>query len=169
MQLTNVAKELLKQLDELCKQLGNSRYSQPIDVLMSASIGGHVRHGIEFFLCIEDALENDKAVNYDTRKRDERLHSDVEYTCTTINRILRSIDKWPMKHVVALNVEYPYSNVEPMEIPTNLERELVYLIEHLVHHMALIRVGVNHCYKEIKLQAAFGVAQSTLKHSGYEA
>lgn len=169
MTFTRVAKELLIQLDDLCRQVGQERYAKPLDVLMNASVGAHVRHCVEFFHCLEKAVVNNENVNYDARERDERLQTEVSYTCYTIQHFIDTLDNWSMNQKLTLQVSYPYSGISSTLLETHLNRELVYLIEHLVHHMALIRVGVTDKFTDILLPKSFGIAQSTLKHIGYEA
>jgi hypothetical protein len=48
-------------------------------------------------------------------------------------------------------------------IPSNYYREIAYNLEHTIHHMALIRVGINEV-SMIELPQDFGVAYSTIKY-----
>ncbi len=51
-----------------------------------------------------------------------------------------------------------------MLIPSSVARELLYNIEHAVHHMALIQVAVTNAFPSIELPPHFGVAYSTVQH-----
>jgi hypothetical protein len=50
-----------------------------------------------------------------------------------------------------------------MDVSTNYYREVIYNLEHTIHHMALIRVGINEL-GNIDLPKDFGVAPSTIKY-----
>jgi hypothetical protein len=43
-------------------------------------------------------------------------------------------------------------------------RELLYNLEHAIHHMALIQVAVRQAFPALTLPAHFGVAYSTVQH-----
>jgi uncharacterized damage-inducible protein DinB len=53
---------------------------------------------------------------------------------------------------------------EELELSSSLSRELFYVLEHAIHHMALIRVLVKDIDPEFELDPTFGVAHSTLAH-----
>ena len=53
---------------------------------------------------------------------------------------------------------------ESLKVPTNEERELVYNIEHAIHHMAIIRIGIENDFPHAHLPDKFGFAYSTIKH-----
>ena len=46
---------------------------------------------------------------------------------------------------------------------TNYYREIAYNLEHTIHHMALIRVGLREL-GDIAVDDSYGVASSTLKY-----
>jgi len=50
-----------------------------------------------------------------------------------------------------------------LNIQTNFEREIAYNLEHTIHHMALIRVGVAEA-TTLQVPDEFGVASATVKY-----
>jgi hypothetical protein len=50
-----------------------------------------------------------------------------------------------------------------------MARELVYNIEHVVHHMALVKIGLKELLPDLDLPDDFGVAVSTIRYQHSEA
>jgi hypothetical protein len=148
------------QLSESLNQLSNEEYMQPSNILFSATIGQHVRHIIELFLCLEQGYENG-TVNYEKRKRDYRIETDKQFAASLMAEIYSRIER-PNKDLV-LEAEDYTECVETVSVPSNYFRELTYNLEHTIHHMALIRVGINEVSK-VQLPEEFGVAYSTIKY-----
>ena len=61
-----------------------------------------------------------------------------------------------------LEATYDEHSDKFINIATNYHREIAYNLEHTIHHMALIRVGLTEVAK-IELPENFGVASSTVK------
>ena len=78
-----------------------------------------------------------------------------------LRNIYLHLDK-PDKELM-LHASYDEHSDEPISIPTNYFREIAYNLEHTIHHMALIRVGIKEV-SDIVLPEEFGVATSTVKH-----
>jgi hypothetical protein len=148
------------QLAESLNQLHDAEYTQPSKILFNATIGQHARHIIELFLCLEKGYHEGK-VNYEKRKRDHRIESDRHLAMQLLKDIYRRIAR-PNIDLV-LETEDFEDSVTTVSIPTNYYREIAYNLEHTIHHMALIRVGINEV-SSVVLPDEFGVAFSTLKY-----
>jgi uncharacterized damage-inducible protein DinB len=148
------------QISETLNQLTEEEYRQPGKTLFNATIGQHVRHIIELFLCLEKGYD-EGLVNYEKRKRDYRIETDKELASGLLKAIYQRLDR-PDKELL-LEAEDYTDGVETVEVKTNYYRELVYNLEHTIHHMALIRVGVNEV-SSVQLPDEFGVAYSTIKY-----
>jgi hypothetical protein len=159
MMLKQPVQHVFIQLTHALDQLTDDEYVKPSTILFNATIGQHVRHIIELFQCLENGYDGG-VVNYEKRKRDYRIESDREFAASLLRKIYRNLGK-PNKFI-SLEAEDYNETDETVVIPSNYYREIAYNLEHTIHHMALIRVGV-HDVSSVLLPGEFGVAYSTLK------
>jgi len=148
------------QLSESLNQLSNEEYVKPSKVLRNTTIGQHVRHIIELFQCLEKGYD-DGVVNYEKRKRDYQIESNKELACSLLKDIYQCMER-PNKEIMLETEDY-CDTMQLVSIPSNYYRELAYNLEHTIHHMALIRVGINEV-SSVVLPEEFGVAYSTVKY-----
>jgi hypothetical protein len=159
MLLKHPVQHVFVQLSESLNQLSDAEYSQPSNILFNATIGQHVRHIIELFLCLDKGYD-EGVVNYEKRKRDYRIETDKNFAAGLLKDIYNRLSR-PNKDIV-LEAEDYGDTAEVVAIPSNYYREIAYNLEHTIHHMALIRVGINEV-SAITLPDEFGVAYSTIK------
>lgn len=160
MQYRKVIGNVLGQLSDSLVQLSEAEYARPCISLGNASIGQHVRHVIELFECLYNGYEQGE-VNYENRKRDARIERDKCLAADLIRVICTHVDK-PAKELL-LRSNYGELAEEGITVSSNYHRELIYNLEHAVHHMALIRIGINEV-SSVEVPEGFGVATSTIKY-----
>ncbi|RAW03061.1 DinB family protein [Pseudochryseolinea flava] len=153
---------ILNQLSSLVHQITAADFARPVESLSGSTIGQHLRHTLEFFLCFQQGYQQG-LINYDKRAHDKLIESDKYLALAAIGRIssfIEGMHEKPLK----LEAGYDVSKDVFVTIDTNATRELVYNIEHAVHHMAIIKIGVREIARYISLADDFGIAASTIRH-----
>lgn len=151
---------LFIQMESMLDCLSDQQYTEKIGMMSDSSIGAHVRHVIEFYLELNEGYSSGN-VNYDLRKRDHALESNRDFALLKLEEILGSLDKSDRQ--LQLSGSYSLADEAGFSVPSSYYRELIYNLEHTVHHMALMRIGVAHV-SSIQLPVHFGLAVSTLKY-----
>lgn len=160
MQIKDSLKELFDQLIMVMFSLTTEQYSLPNKNLFNATIGQHVRHIIELFICLDKGYHTG-VVNYESRERNLALETDRILAAQKLAWICGSLYNEDKQ----LHLESSYDSYAEctLLVPTNYFREIIYNIEHTVHHMALIRIGIEEL-ADIDVPQEFGVAASTVKY-----
>lgn len=159
--LINANKKVLSQLEGLVNNLEDSQFSTPQKEAFNASIGQHVRHILEFYTCLFQGLENGE-VNYDARKRDKQIEDNRTYALQVLASITGQLNEVDTNIPLELSAELSTKGEAYTKLNTNYERELLYTLEHAIHHMAIIKIIVNLKYAGVELMKNFGVAFSTI-------
>lgn len=149
---------ILTEQQDLLKKISAKMYTQSIPSLDGSTIGGHTRHIIEFLEILLNSYHTNQ-INYDERQRNLDLEKSPEKAIQAISEILSSINL-PNKNLI---MHQTVGNVS-LEIPTNFFRELLYNIEHCIHHQALIKVAFNEIKMSHLLNKNFGIAPSTIQY-----
>ncbi len=158
MQESAIISNVLNELTEVIRQLSNREYTERSVNLSGATIGQHTRHIIELFQCLFNGYLSG-IVNYENRKRDIRIETDRDVAVHCIDDILSDICKED-KPVI---LEAVFGGEAIISVASSYNRELIYNLEHAIHHMALIRVGIQEL-TSISLSEKFGVAPSTIEY-----
>jgi hypothetical protein len=147
----------LNELINLLKQMSNLEYSKPCASLSNSTIGEHTRHIIEMFQCLQNNYESG-FVNYDNRQRNLSIQTETELAISNIKIIQNSLEKKNKKIGLQQIIDG-----EEILIESNYFRELLYNLEHCIHHQALMKVAVLQS-ETIIVDDNFGVARSTIEY-----
>jgi len=162
-QLVVLNSETLLELSAFLTAIDQSSYTS-VNPKGNASVGQHVRHTLEFYQCL---LRAENVVNYDLRKRNVLIESSPEHAAQTLQEILNQLSSLVSERELTLETGTGNSRSISLELPTTLVRELFYVLEHAIHHMALIRVLIKDQHPGFELSENFGVAYSTLAHRAH--
>jgi uncharacterized damage-inducible protein DinB len=154
---------LFDQINSLLHALDNHQYTQPCPTLHHATVGQHIRHTLDFFACLIQGQQQG-LVNYDSRERNERIESERMTAIHQTDELKKASLLLSTHQQLVLEVCYGTSDKASMQIPSNVGRELVYAIEHAVHHLALIKIGIREIAPNLSLPDGFGVASSTIRY-----
>jgi uncharacterized damage-inducible protein DinB len=148
-------------LHDLVEQLGEDDYSTPLPVLGKASLGMHLRHILEFYITLMDS-EGDE-VDYDARLRDKALETERSAALKKLAALRRWLAALHNDRQIVLLADHSVDGSSQERMATSLFRELAYGFDHGIHHMALLRIGVEQHFPHIALATDFGVAPSTIR------
>ena len=157
-------------IDHALKLLGLIKSDQlkgPMSLMGGSTIGQQFRHIIEFYLILITALDT-KLVCFDKRTRkpvmenDPDLIKEIFYQLKDILKKLNSDKKLQMEY----GNSYSDNRYCEEKINTTLMRELHFVLEHSIHHLAIIKMALRSICPDINIDIEIGVAPSTLQQTG---
>lgn len=158
--MKKVSKALLSETADVIFQLNPKDYAGNLAILKGNSIGKHVRHILDLFECVILASENGK-LNYDERGRNRETETDKAFAYQKIQAIIKDLQELSLEKKIMLKQKLGDA---VCEMDSTLERELLYNIEHCIHHLAIIRIGIENNFEYVRLPENFGIAHSTISH-----
>lgn len=120
---------------ELIRLLEADQYVQGFKPAFQSTIGAHFRHVLEHFRCFISQMPSGQFC-YDKRERDQLLECDAEYALKTIAGLRNSISL-----ISAHDASKGFvieDEQASLPVVTTLNRELLFLQSHTVHHYAII-------------------------------
>ncbi len=155
---------IFDQLIELIDCLSDEQYIQSPVIFSGASVGKHYRHIIEFFQSVSLA-DQTETICYDNRLRDARIETNRAFArelLVDLQKELSEIDN--EKGLTLIGDLGTGDDSSGNYMITSLFREFHYAVEHAIHHMAIIKMGIMSAFPGVTIPNDFGVAPSTLRY-----
>ena len=128
-----------------------------------STIGAQTRHVLEF-IGIFVSHVSVGAINYDLRERNLELEMNAKTAQSEINRLCEALLKLQsLKSEQILSFEgMSDCDTQSSIVDSSVGRERFYLIDHTVHHLALLKLMCHAAH--IKLPEDIGVSAATMKY-----
>ena len=81
----------LQQAETLLERLEDRQYREPVATFYGSSVGGHLRHCLEHYCSLLAGL-GDGRVDYDDRRRDERLETKTAEAREALGRVRAQLE-----------------------------------------------------------------------------
>lgn len=162
--IAQLAREVLNDLKHYLSVIDPVDYQSQLSLLSGSTIGQHTRHIIEFYNClIEQSIAGkDAVINYAKRRRDYLIESQPEHALSIVNEICEKLNELDESQDCMLDCA-EHGQVGLL-VRSTVGRELIYNIEHTIHHLAIVKIALKSIVPYFELPEHFGVAPSTIRH-----
>lgn len=161
--LFKIVTSALEDVKSYLQVIDPALYAQPLEILSSSTIGQHTRHIIEFYSClIDQGTKENGVINYSARRRDYLIESRPDHANHTLTMLFKKLSGLDLLKTCLLDCSE--HGQEGLVVQSTIGRELIYNIEHTVHHLAIIKIALKAVFPEFTFPQHFGVAPSTLRH-----
>ena len=139
-------------------------YQAPLDLLSGSTIGQHSRHIIEFYNCLleQSEISITPVISYAKRRRDFMIESQPDHAIKCVGEICDKLSSIDVTASCLLDCDE--HGQEDLFVQSTIGRELIYNIEHTIHHLAIVKIALKEILPDLELPEHFGVAPSTLRH-----
>lgn len=156
----------LRQMRELLAHVSEEKYTMATGPFSRGGVGKHIRHILEHYGSLLDQLPN--TIDYDTRRRDPRIEQSPEAARAWIDSLVKKLDALSGGDAVPETLQVSFRGDEAgQHVDSSVERELMFLSSHTVHHLALVRFILE--YLGVEVPDELGVAPSTLRYEANSA
>ncbi len=154
---------ITSQMFTLLDRIPRYVYTRPVSLFHGSTVGQHFRHILEFYTCLLEGSSADY-VNYGSRKRNEAISEDPCVAKEILESITSALHGLETSRIVKVQSEFSEMDDAHPIYMSSIGRELQYAFDHAVHHLAIIRMGLEAHFPEVPVDTDLGVAPSTLKH-----
>ena len=139
-------------------------YNQPLEVYNGSTLGKHFRHIHDFFHCLIHQCDAPK-VDYCKRCRDATIEERKDACIAAFEALKYDMSALNESKMIIVKADFEIGAGVRPEVRTSVGREIMYAYDHAVHHLAIIKIGLNEHCPQIVIDQDLGVAASTIRYN----
>lgn len=156
--------DMARQITLLLDSVDRGDYDKPLEIFNGATLGQHFRHILEFYQCLLQGIDQE-IVDYAKRQRDPRIEKDPISARHAFQDVLLAVNQLEEHKILAVKADFSSeTTIERPIVQSSVGRELMFAYDHAVHHLAIIKIGLQVCAPQLQIDPNLGVAPSTVKY-----
>jgi hypothetical protein len=163
MDLLVLTENVLETNRKYLQKISNAVYTEKNSILNEQSIGYHTRHVLEHLLCLLDQ-NSSGVINYDLRRRNAIIEEDTTQALEIIDQLLHDLPTVTFDNDLMIEVSFADNPDDYFYVKSSFERELIYNLEHTIHHNSLIMQVLNEKDSAVSMPDAFDVKPLIRRH-----
>jgi uncharacterized damage-inducible protein DinB len=147
---------------EVLSLMDDESFARPVEGSgASSSLGKHFRHVINFYENL--VMCDEEVIDYDQRIRDRRIEEQVRAADAKLADLAATLNTWKTEPEQRPRIGGIFVHGESgLKVNSDLGRELKFVLEHSIHHFALVGLLMRQMGYDIPRE--FGVAPSTIAY-----
>ena len=150
----------VQQINHVIGQLTAQDYRYALPEFEGSSLGQHFRHILEFFQCLEDGVVSG-TVDYAARNRNPLYEQHPEMAAAAFEAFGHALPGFDLQQPIRVRAEFGSDDRPCYE--STVGRELLFVYDHAIHHLAIIKIGLICHFPQIQTEKDLGVSPSTIK------
>jgi len=160
MQAISAILAVVQQINHVLEQLEPHEYRRQLPEFEGSSLGQHFRHILEFFQCLENGVRSG-TVDYAARERNLLYEDNPNLTSAAFEDFAEALPSLQILDPVEVQAEF--GGQERPSYPSTVGRELLFVYDHAIHHLAIIKIGLLCQFPHVRADKDLGVSPSTIK------
>lgn len=160
MNANNALLTTVQQINQVIAQMSPDDYRLPLPEFEGAALGQHFRHILEFFQCLEEGIHSG-VVDYAARNRNPIYESSPEIAAAAFGAFAHVLPSINPAQSIQVRAEFGSDDRPCYDSTTG--RELLFVYDHAIHHLAIIKIGLLCHFPQIQTEKDLGVSPSTIK------
>lgn len=160
MQANSAILAVVQQINHVLEQLEPHEYRRQLPEYEGSTLGQHFRHILEFFQCLEQGIQSG-IVDYAARERNLLYEDNPGLTASAFGSFAETLPSLDTFEIV--NVRAEFGGQERPSYASTVGRELMFVYDHAIHHLAIIKIGLLCHFPHVQADKDLGVSPSTIK------
>lgn len=160
MQVNQAILAVVRQINQVLEQLEPHEYRQQLTEFEGSTLGQHFRHILEFFQCLEQGIHSG-SIDYAGRERNLLYEDNPRLTAAAFSSFADALAVFHASDTVDIRAEF--GGQERPSYSSTVGRELMFVYDHAIHHLAIIKIGLRCQFPHIRSDKDLGVSPSTIK------
>lgn len=157
------ALSMLRQKKQVLQMLTPEHYIARNPKIFNSTIGGHIRHSIDHFQTILTAVRSRNVGNYDERKRNTAVETDLQMALISIDELEMAIQGLDLVVPIDVSLIADAKEFRNYSMSTYVGRELSFASHHAIHHMSMIKLLMQDLQYSFPESSEVGIAPSTVQ------